>query len=189
MPNKLQSEKTRKVVGQIFEPIALGILALLFIIPTVTVMNLTPITKKLEELNVLGVTVESDIDFTLVEGTHDIFITENLYKEENKFTYTTQLSKLSADNYSKPILEVANNSADIKVIEYYGQTISPTRTHIFLISNDQSYLLQDDKGFTYPQEIEIYPGEKQILFLSIESLSGVEFNEDFEMEMKVVETL
>jgi hypothetical protein len=189
MPNRYKIEKRREIFGKIFEPIGIGLLALLFIIPTITVMNLTPITKKLEELNVLGVSTNSDLDITLVEGNHDSFISEDLYKDEDVTTYVTKLSKLSSDSYSKPILEVVNNSTDIKTIEYYGQTLTNTNSNIYLIWNEQSFLLQDDRGFTYPQDIDVYPGETQVLFLSIESLTGVEFSEDFEMEMKVINSI
>lgn len=189
MPN-IKTEKFKKTIGQIMEPFAIGLLALLFIIPTLTVVNLTPVTKKLEDLNVLGATSQSSLSFTLIEGTHDIFKAEKLAKlEDDTYIYNTELSKRSADNYSKPIIEIANNSTDIQKIQYYGQTKVPTNTNLYLIINEQSYRIQDEKGLTYPQDIEIYPGEKQVVFLSIESLSGVQFNEEFNMEIKVIETL
>ena len=183
--NKLHTFKN--TVGKILEPFAIGLLALLFIIPTLTVLNLTPITKKLQELNVLGVNTEDEISISLVEGTHDIFTNERLQRIDAKnSTYSAKLNKRSADNYSKPILEIANNSTEIKKVSFYGQTTTPTNSNIFLIINQKSYKIQNERGFTSPLEFEIFPGEKQIVFLSIESLTGVQFNEDFEMEIKQI---
>ena len=43
-----RKEKTKRIFGQILEPFALGLLALLFILPAITVINLTPITNELK---------------------------------------------------------------------------------------------------------------------------------------------
>jgi hypothetical protein len=136
-------------------------------------------------MNVLGVNTEDEISITLIEGTHDIFTNENLQRiDENKSIYSAKLNKRTADNYSKPILEITNNSTDIKDVTFYGQTETPTNSNIFLIINQKSYKIQNERGFTSPLKFEIFPGEKQTVFLSIESLTGVQFNENFEMEIK-----
>lgn len=180
-------EKIKSFTGKILEPFALGLLALLFIIPALTVVNLSPITKQLQKLNVLGVNTQDGVSVSLVEGKHEIFQSENITKDDTDiYTYSTTLIKRSADNYSKPILEIKNNSQDIKRISFYGQTEIPTKSNIRIIANDKSYPIQDDIGQTYPQEISINPNEKATIFLSIESLTGVQFSEDFEMQIKVV---
>jgi hypothetical protein len=190
MPANNKLHKFKTTFGKILEPFAIGLLALLFIIPTLTVLNLTPITRKLEELNVLGVTTKDDISIDLVEGSHDIFTNERLQRiDEYKTLYSAQLNKRAADSYSKPIIEIANNSADIKKVQFYGQTETSTNSNIYLIINNKSHKIQNDRGFTNPLEIELFPGEKQIFFLSIESLTGVQFNESFEMEIKTIQEL
>lgn len=50
---KERTQKVKNFFSVIVEPFALGLLALLFIIPTITVMNLSPITKKLQQLDAL----------------------------------------------------------------------------------------------------------------------------------------
>ena len=190
MPKNEKLHNFKNTAVKILEPFAIGLLALLFIIPTLTVINLSPITKKLQELNVLGVNTQDEVSFTLIEGTHDIFKNETLSRiEEGNYTYSCDLNKRTADNYSKPILEIANNSTDIKEIQLYGQTLVPTNSNLFLIINEKSYKIQNEKGFTSPLKIEVFPGEKQIVFLSIESLSGIQFNEKFNMDIKVTKTL
>lgn len=186
MPSKLKSPQFKRVVGQILEPFALGLLALLFIIPTLTVFNLSPITKTLERLNVLGVSSNEDVSFTLVEGKHDIIRSEYLVKnEDGDYTYSTTLNKRASDSYSKPIIELKNNTQAQQTVVLYGQTKSPTRSNISVIINDQPYKLQNDSNNTYPQEIIINPQTTAVMFLSIENLSGVQFSEEFEMHLTV----
>jgi len=190
MPSKLKSPQYKKIIAQILEPFALGLLALLFIIPTLTVFNLSPITKTLEKLNVLGVTSNEDVTFTLVEGKHEIIRSEYLVKnEDGDYTYSTTLSKRASDSYSKPVIELKNNTQKQQTILLYGQTKSPTKSNISIIINNHPYKLQDETNNTYPQEITVDPEKSAIMFLSIENLSGVQFSEDFEMHLTVKSNL
>lgn len=187
---RLNTQKLKNVVGHILEPIALGVLALLFIIPALTVQNLTPITKKLKELNVLGATTQSTLSVDLVGGKHEVFTSENLSKvSDDNYTYSTTLNKRNADSYSKPILEFKNGSSETKEISFYGQTDTSTQSNIKIIANDTSYKIEDDQGQTFPQKIEIQPGQDIVVFLAVENLNGVQFSENFSMQIKVDKSL
>jgi hypothetical protein len=191
MPSQ-NAQKFKKVLSLVIEPIALGVLALLFIIPTITVMNLSPITKKLQELNVLGANTESSVSITLVGGKHDVITEENLNKlSDISYEYSTQLAGNGTSSYSKPILEIKNNTAQVQKVSFYGQTLNSIKSNIYLKLDDSqvSLKLQDDKGQTYLQEITIQPASKVVAFLSVESLSAVNFAEEFDMQIKVVENL
>jgi len=184
MPNK--KENIKKIFGQILEPFALGVLALLFIIPVITVMNLTPLTQQLKKLDVLGVTTEDSVKLTLVEGKHEIFTSETLNKiDEDNYTYSVILNKRASDNYSKPIIEIENKSSEEKLLTFFGQTVTNTRSNISLILNEKSYRIQNSKGETYKPEIVIAPEQKIILFLSIENLSGIQFSEEYDMDINI----
>ena len=181
-------DRTKRIFIQIIEPLALGLLALVFILPIITVMNLTPLTKELKKLDVLGVTTQDEVSLTLIEGKHEIFTSESLNKlEDLNFTYSVTLNKRASDNYSKPILDVENKSDVNKTISFFGQTLSNTRSNIFLKIDEKSYRIQDSKGQTYTQEITILPNEKIVVFLAIENLSGVQFSEIFDMDISVNE--
>ncbi|KKQ17832.1 MAG: hypothetical protein US29_C0005G0019 [candidate division WS6 bacterium GW2011_GWF1_36_8] len=188
MPNQ-KAQKFKNFVGHILEPFALGVLALLFIIPTITVMNLSPITKKLKDLNVLGVNSQSSVSVTLVGGKHDVFTEENLNKNDNTYDYSTKLNKRAADSYSKPILEIKNNTEQVQTVSFYGQTLNQTQSNIRIIVDDKTYKIQDDRGQTYPQEVTVLPSSKVIVFLAIENLTGIQFSEEFDLQVKVVENL
>ena len=73
MITKKKKSKLKELFGRAIEPVVLGLLALLFIIPTITVINLEPITKNIKEFtDVLGVTSVSQVIIDLVGGTHEI---------------------------------------------------------------------------------------------------------------------
>ncbi len=185
-----RKQKVKNFFSVIVEPFALGVLALLFIIPTITVMNLSPITKKLEKLNVLGVNTASSVSVTLVGGKHEVFSEEDLVKvSDTEYNYSVRLSKRAADSYSKPILEIENKTAEVQEISFLGQTATSTQSNISLLVDDKTYKLEDDKGFTYPHSIFLAPSEKAVVFLSLESLTGIQFSENFDLQVKVVENL
>ena len=185
-----RSQKVKHFFSIIVEPFALGVLALLFIIPTITVMNLSPITKKLEKLNVLGVNTSSSVSVTLVGGKHDVFSEEDLVKvSDTEYNYSARLSKRAADSYSKPILEIENKTSEVQEISFLGQTATSTQSNISLLVNEKPYKLEDDKGLTYPHSIFLAPTEKVVVFLSLESLTGIQFSENFDLQVKVVENL
>jgi len=191
MPNQ-NAQKFKKVLSLVVEPIALGVLALLFIIPTITVMNLSPITKKLQELNVLGANTQATVSITLVGGKHPILTEENLNKASDiSYEYSTQITGRGADSYSKPIVEIKNNTDKAQKISFYGQTVNQTQSNIFLRTDRDEAIkkIQDDRGQTYTQEITIDPSSKIVVFLSIENLASVNFSTEFDLQIKVIENL
>ena len=184
----MKNQKLKKTLSLVIEPIAFGLLALLFIIPTITVMNLKPLTKKIKDSTVLGLSEKAQLEINLVGGTHQIFSQEKLEKEENgTYKYTTVISSRDANRYSKPILEVKNSKSTEVKLEIYGYTHLPTHSDIFLIINDQIYRLQNPQGNTTTQKIALEPNQKYIVYLAIESFSNVKFSEDFTLEIKEVE--
>ncbi len=68
----MKENKIKRTLALVVEPIALGLVALLFIIPAITVINLQPITKRLKDINVLGVTNRSVLQINIVGGSHQI---------------------------------------------------------------------------------------------------------------------
>jgi hypothetical protein len=178
--------KVKKVFTQVLEPFALGLLALFFILPIITVMNLTPITKQIQKLDILGVTNRDEVVIRLIGGSHEVFSNETLNKtEELQYSYSTRLLKRASDSYSKPILEIENGTEESKIISFWGQTLSNTRSDIYLIINEDTYRLQDSSGATEMQEITIAPNEEVIVFLALENLSRVQFSEIFDMTIEV----
>ena len=185
----MAENKFKKTLALVVEPIALGLVALLFIIPAVTVVNLQPLTKKLKDLDVLGVTNTSELKINIVGGKHQIFLNESIEKndEGNEYVYRTKLLKRDADNYSKPILEIINNKENSINLDIFGETSIPTGSDIGLIIKDQRYRLQDPSGSSVTQKITIFPKERYIVYLYIESFSDVKFEDNFELTITEVQ--
>lgn len=184
----MKNQKLKKTFSLIIEPIALGLLALLFIIPTITVINLKPIEKKIKDSNVLGLSEKAQIEISIVGGTHQVFSQEKLEKDEDEtYKYTAIITSRDANRYSKPILEIKNSKSSEVAIEVYGYTDLPTHSDISLIINDQIYRLQNPQGNTTTQLILLQPGEKYIVYLAIENFSNIQFSEDFTLEIKEVQ--
>lgn len=183
----MKENKVKTTLALVLEPLALGLLALLFIIPAITVVNLQPITKKLKELDVLGVTNSPQLKVNIIGGSHLIFLNERLDSNEDIYTYKTKLVKREADSYSKPILEIVNNKEESINLEIYGGTTIPTNSDIGIIIDEQRYRLQESNGDILTQKITLTPKQTYVIYLYIESFSDVRFEEDFELNIKEVE--
>lgn len=169
--------------GKFLEPFGLGLLCLLFIIPALTFINLSPIAKKLDT-NVLGVQDEKSFNIELVGGNHNVFQNEHLVKnEEGRYSYDTKVLSHTSGSYSKPILYIENKSSENQNITFSGSTEVPTGSRIGIIYNDRFYELQDGSGDTASKSINIEPLSTVNIFLSVESFSDVQFEETFYMNI------
>ncbi|MGI6423268.1 MAG: hypothetical protein ACOX0X_01430 [Candidatus Dojkabacteria bacterium] len=180
-------KEIKKTLALVVEPLALGLVALLFIIPAITVVNLQPITKKLKELNVLGVTNTEGLKVNIVGGTHQIFFNEMIEADDGIYLYKTKLVKRNADSYSKPILEIVNTKGENINLQIYGGTLIPTKSEIGVIIKDQKYRLQGTEGNIETQNISIPAKEKYIVYLYVENFSDIQFEEDFELTIKEIQ--
>jgi hypothetical protein len=187
MITKKKKSKFKEVLGKVMEPIALGLLALLFIIPSITVINLEPITKNIKDFtNVLGITSSSEVIIDLVGGTHEILSSEKVHRDDSgNYVYEAVLTKRGSDFYSKPILKIENRTEEDKTVTFLGTTINPTRSDIGLIINDQAYRLQKSSGESETVEILLRPKGEYMVYLTVESVVGVQFSEDFEMNIGI----
>jgi len=184
----MRNSDIKKIFTTILEPIAFGLLALLFIIPSITVINLEPLTKAFKNLDVLGVSEKAEIEIEIVGGTHQIFSREKIKKnEDGVFSYTTTITRRDSDRYSKPILVIKNNKNVDSKIEIYGHTNLPTKSDISLIIDDQVYRLESPSGDVTSHKILLAPNGEYTVYLAIETFSDVQFNEDFELEIREIE--
>ena len=96
----------QNLLPQIFEPLAIAALLALFIIPTLTVINLSPITQELKRPDVLGVTDSTqNIVIEKVGGRHNIFQNEVLEKQDDtEYIYSTDIMKRWEKAYLNQLL-------------------------------------------------------------------------------------
>lgn len=180
--------KTKNLLPQIIEPFAIVALLCLFIVPTLTVINLSPITKEVQDKNVLGVnTFSSNTVVKLVGGTHDIIKNETLINSnERQFLYKATIQKREAEEtYSKPILKLQNNGTFPVKLSLFGYTDSKTNSKISLKIGRNSYLLKDYDSTLHAQEIILEPTSDTNLYLYIENTNRILFPEYFELEISL----
>ncbi|MGI6484084.1 MAG: hypothetical protein ACOX0R_00460 [Candidatus Dojkabacteria bacterium] len=164
----------QNLLPQIFEPLAIVALLGLFIIPTLTVINLSPITQELKRPDVLGVTDSTqNIVIEKVGGRHNIFQNEVLEKQsETEYMYSTDIVKRDGKKiYSKPIINIKNIGTTTSTVSFYGYTDGVTKSSLSLKIDKDSYNLTDTS------KIQLKPGERKTIYLSTESQSDILFNE------------
>ncbi|HOV29664.1 MAG TPA: hypothetical protein PLD77_01140 [Candidatus Dojkabacteria bacterium] len=183
----IQSFKTKKILSKLSEPLLIVVLILVFVIPVISVLNLTPTTGTIKKSDVLGTSTQSGCTIDLIGGQHKIFSSEKLTQAEgiNTFEYTLTIGKRAAGTYSKPILRIKNKTDQPKTITFDGQTTTNTKSDIFLLSGNKSYILQNNLGVTHTEKIVFNPGEEKIIFLSVVNSSGVQFSENFKMTIQI----
>lgn len=180
--------KKQNLLPQIVEPFAIVVLLAFFIVPTLTVINLSPITKEVKKENVLGVnTFSSNIDVRDLGGFHEIIKGESLSKtNESEYLYKTTIHRREKlKTYSKPILQIQNNGFSPVVLSFYGYTDSRTDTKVTLKIGRNSYLLRDENGQLYHQDFFLEPTSNTTVYLYLENSNRILFSENFEMELSI----
>lgn len=181
---KRELKRFRLKVERLFEPFGLIALAILLTLPVLTVLNLdTHVDTK--NTNVLGVQSEPGIGVALVGGIHNIFEDESIeFITEDVFKYVTILRQRDKGVYSKPVLQVTNNSSKDTTITVSGGTGISTDSDIYVILNNQKYLLQNSIGRSYEVQFELEGSAKGIIYVLVDSKSKVLFDEGFEIRVK-----
>lgn len=164
----------QNLLPQIFEPLAITMLLALFIIPTLTVINLSPITQELKKPDVLGVTDHtSNIVIEKVGGIHDIFKEEGLQKQGEEYIYTTNIEKREGGKiYSKPIMVVENKGRSNSTVSFYGYTDSSIKSSLSIKIDKKNYSLVDNN------KVELKPGEKKTIYLFSQNENSILFKEN-----------
>lgn len=170
----------KSLLPQIIEPLAIIALLALFIVPTLTVINLSPITQEFKKSNVLGVTnKDSQIVVEKIGGIHNIFSTERLEKQpDSGYLYITEIGRRKAGKiYSKPILTLENKSTKEEKFSFYGYTDSTAESVISIKINNETYVLKDNSNTPYTIEVTLKPLEKKTMYLYVEGQKDILFLE------------
>ncbi len=168
-------------INFILGPIGMLAILAIFVVPMLVAINLTAKTRNLYQ--VLGTQDNRTVVLDLVGGKHRI-ITEEEF-DDNK--YKTVLKAREAGQYSKPILEIENNSSGEAIIEFYGRVNDSSPITLGLISEREvdskseevvKFILADDNGSEYANEIKLARGEKRILYLDFKSDFDVSYSQE-----------
>lgn len=182
------SENKKSLLPQVFEPLAIVALLALFLVPTLTVINLSPITREKKQLNVLG--AESSPNSIVIEAINDddpMFSSTRLsQRNDGTWIYTTDIAPREGEKiYSKKAFRITNNSNTQQRLVVSGYTDSTSFTNFSLKIDDFWYVLRDNSKEMYEREVVLEPGVTKSVYISTYSDYNVLFKEVFTVNIGV----
>lgn len=178
-----------KKFEKLFDPFIIIGIFLLFVIPTLSVLNLKPGTyPKQRESNVLGLT---DQDYVSVEKS--VTLDENIVNEfqiqraeKDLYDSSFEISPTEEGDYSTPIFKAINPSPDQKMIAVFPEfEVNNNNTKISLQLNDTKFVVKDFDGSTYIPSIYLPAQKETEILLVVEANKAVNFSQNVKMELKV----
>ena len=176
------SETKKNLLPQVFEPLAIVAILGLFLIPTLTVINLSPITQENKQINVLGATSSPhSIDMEILNENDEIFVSDTLRKKrDGEYVYSAEVGPRKEEKeYSKPAFRITNRSSTRQtlVVDGYADRTSPSN---FSLKIDGGwYVLRDGSKEMYKREIVLEPNATKTVYISTYSDSNILFKEVF----------
>jgi hypothetical protein len=168
---------------RVLEPVAIVVLLGLFLLPTLTILNLTPRQNPLKP-NVLGAEDRSGVGLALVGGIHPVVDNEYLsFVDDSEAKYEAKLRKREAGTYSKPVLEVTNFSSEEVSIDLEVYMSVNSGSELSAIFNNREYPLMNIYGSTFSQKIPLRGGEKGTLYLKAVNTQDLLFHEELEVRV------
>ncbi|MCC7290326.1 hypothetical protein IT417_03700 [bacterium] len=167
-------------LGKFLDPVGLFLLLAVFVLPALTVVNLSPRSNQVN--NVLGVESKKDVSVVMVGGVHDFLKDERIsFPSEGVSKYEAQMIKHDIGSYSKPILQLSNNYESAMNLEVTGGSSNRTNIPLYLIYREKEYLIQDENGITNVANIRIPDRTKDIMYLKFDTSTPLRFNENVEV--------
>jgi len=176
------SETKKNLLPQVFEPLAIVVILGLFLIPTLTVINLSPITQENKHDNVLGATSSPhSIGIEMLNENDEIFVSDTLRKKrDGEYVYSAEVGPRKGEKeYSKPAFRITNRSSSKQklVVDGYADSTSPSN---FSLKIDGIwYVLRDGSRKMYEREIVLESNATKTVYISTYSDSNILFKEVF----------
>ena len=167
--------------------LVLGIFTL-FLIPAITVFNLTPIQfSKPNDDSILGVEESTLITFTENTETNDgISVSEFEQTDDNNYKLKISHLTHTIGNYKNLIFTAENPTEDEKNLRITSShEITDPGIKVSLLKGDSSYVLLKEDSTVYPVSLYIKPEEKIEVSLSIESPIDVNFTSYIDLNIFV----
>jgi hypothetical protein len=165
------------VLEKIADPFLILGVFLLFVIPALTVMNLTPIKIDKKDDNVLGVAESTVVNLTENSIEEDGINVVSFNQTDDKITkIKVQHLTHSAGQYENLIFTAQNDTEEEKSMKVTSShEITDLGTQVSLLTDDHEYILLKDDGTIYPASIPIEPDQTLEVHLSIYSPLDVNF--------------
>ncbi len=173
---KREIKRFKNRFSSLSDPLGIVALILLFLLPTLAVLNLSPQYKSRED-NVLGVIDGEDVGLVMVGGVHDIIKEEYMdFKNEKLVEYSSKIIKAKSSRYSKPIIQITNPKSEKSDIRVSALTQLASSQKISVVLDGFEYILQDTDGTSTPQTISLSPSSKSDIYLVVTNTQDILFN-------------
>jgi len=191
METKREFKRTYLKYGKFLDPIAVFALIILIVIPIFAVINLS--TKTLPSIyeanttnndkNVLGAKSDNTFGLELTPGGHAVIQTKLLNKVNvNRYIYKTNILKHNFGTYSRPVLNIYNNT-DLPIlvsISPSGITEQPLVNTILDSSRKRLYSTSTGlRLVTYT----VQPHMQKDLYVEIFSRKNINFQEELSLDI------
>lgn len=172
--------------GSFLEPFAIILLLMLYLIPVVAVINLSPrVRQSYEEgKSVLGIRNEGALSVTSITGIHSVITNEDFYQQlPHRYVYSAKLSVRDAGQYSKPVLRISNPTSAPQAVEFVASKESSSTSEIGVIFDDVNYILLESSGKVVSRSLEVAPNSEITIYLTVSNASRANFSEYVALEV------
>ncbi|MBI2357218.1 hypothetical protein HYV12_04175 [Candidatus Dojkabacteria bacterium] len=182
---KREIKRFRNKVGKYMDPLAIIAMILVLLLPALTVINLSPLSKSNVKTNknVLGEAVGKDLGFVLVGGVHD-YIKEELldFPSEDTYQYVATIIKHNPGRYSKPIVQIVNENSQEQAVTVSALMATTSNTEVSIIVNEKEYRLVSSEGEPYTTSIVLPSKSENIMYLKLVTQTPTLFNNNIELQ-------
>lgn len=183
-----QLNRSLSQLSKFLDPfLVLGIFVL-FAIPVITVMNLTPGKRPTQEQSyVLGTTDQSTVSFTANStAANGIAIEKFTRTTDDSYTMQVQLLPHLAGTYRNTLFTAINGKKEEKKIQVSAnfESVAPN-TKISIVVDDVKFVILDEDGTMYPPTLYIMPQDTMLASIEVESSEQVNFVTGFSLDLSV----
>jgi hypothetical protein len=180
--------QVKKAFIKFFDPFLVLAILVVFAVPIITVLNLTPSWEKTKPSeNVLGTTDQDHLSLIPNQTTQEgIQVTEINEKEDTSYSFTITHLAHRQGKYQNKIFDISNptqKQRQVAINPAYHDI--PTETKISILIDEAQYIIHDTNGTLYPTGIYIQPGENLPVYLVIESKQDVHYVSNFALDIKL----
>jgi hypothetical protein len=184
----MKPSRLLKRFGAFFDPfLVLGIFVL-FLIPIITIENLSPsFIKQGHQPDVLGVTSNKAfvIDPNLAYE-NGITVAEFQQTTDSSYSFQVQLSAHTAGSFQNMMFSAQNTSEVEKKINITPNFESIAEgTEISVVVDSVKFVILDTDGTIYPPTIYVLPGDSLNAYVRIESETAVNYAGGFSIDLSV----
>lgn len=177
--NNLQKEKLKKTILKFLDPFLVMAILVVFAVPAITVLNLTPAWKDTDRRpdSVLGTTDLTHLTLLPYQKQEQgLQVIEVNQKSETSYDFTIENIPHRKGKYTNQIFHIANSTIERKQlgIEPAFRDV-PKGTEISLKLDDTQYVILDEEGNSYPAGIYLQSGEEFPVYMVVNSTTDVNF--------------